>query len=256
MILRSLTVHVRTQNWFAVGLDLVIVVVGVFIGIQVSNWNDEQGRLAQERSYLILLHDELLQNNERSLRLLEYYTSVIEASERSLAYLEGEVDCEAGCEELLIDFFHATQLWVVNFEQTAFREATELGFPSDRALREALFTTYDLANSFGMINQVSPPFREAAREYIKPEAASILWAGCWKLDAEAVIESLTRDCATDLAAVDTTPMLREMRADSRLKRMLRYWINQNIVAMMNYPVMIDRTHASAGMVAAEIKAAP
>ncbi|MEM6536630.1 MAG: hypothetical protein AAF668_02745 [Pseudomonadota bacterium] len=42
MILRSLTKHVRTQNWFAVALDFCIVVFGVFIGIQVSNWNDER----------------------------------------------------------------------------------------------------------------------------------------------------------------------------------------------------------------------
>lgn len=31
----------KTQNWFAVGLDFVIVVFGVVIGIQVANWNDE-----------------------------------------------------------------------------------------------------------------------------------------------------------------------------------------------------------------------
>ncbi len=40
MILRSITKHVRDQNWFAVGLDFLIVVVGVFIGIQVANWNE------------------------------------------------------------------------------------------------------------------------------------------------------------------------------------------------------------------------
>lgn len=31
MLLRSLTKHVKAQNWFAVGLDFLIVVVGVFI---------------------------------------------------------------------------------------------------------------------------------------------------------------------------------------------------------------------------------
>lgn len=40
MILRRLTEHIKAQNWFAVGLDFVIVVLGVFIGLQVSNWND------------------------------------------------------------------------------------------------------------------------------------------------------------------------------------------------------------------------
>jgi hypothetical protein len=37
MILRSVTKHVKEQNWFAVGLDLLIVVFGVFIGPQVAN---------------------------------------------------------------------------------------------------------------------------------------------------------------------------------------------------------------------------
>jgi hypothetical protein len=40
MILRRVIEHVRDRNWFAVGIDFLIVVTGVFIGIQVVNWND------------------------------------------------------------------------------------------------------------------------------------------------------------------------------------------------------------------------
>jgi len=47
MLLRRLMIHVSDQNWFAVGIDFVIVVVGVFIGIQVANWNQE--RQAKDR---------------------------------------------------------------------------------------------------------------------------------------------------------------------------------------------------------------
>jgi len=42
MLLRRVIEHVKAQNWTAVGLDFVIVVVGVFIGIQVSNWNAQR----------------------------------------------------------------------------------------------------------------------------------------------------------------------------------------------------------------------
>ena len=42
MLLRRIAEHVKAQNWTAVVLDFVIVVVGVFIGIQVANWNDAQ----------------------------------------------------------------------------------------------------------------------------------------------------------------------------------------------------------------------
>jgi len=41
MLLRSVIKHVKTQNWFAVILDFFIVIIGVFIGIQVANWNEK-----------------------------------------------------------------------------------------------------------------------------------------------------------------------------------------------------------------------
>jgi hypothetical protein len=52
MLLRRITEHIRTQNWFAVGLDFLIVVCGVFIGIQVANWNDAQHDRQRESVYL------------------------------------------------------------------------------------------------------------------------------------------------------------------------------------------------------------
>ena len=50
MLLRRITKHVKDQNWFAVGIDFCIVVIGVFIGIQVANWND----VRQQRASLTL----------------------------------------------------------------------------------------------------------------------------------------------------------------------------------------------------------
>ncbi len=52
MLLRRVTKHVKDQNWFAVGIDFVIVVIGVFIGIQVANWNDAQGDRQRETATL------------------------------------------------------------------------------------------------------------------------------------------------------------------------------------------------------------
>ena len=52
MLLRRITKHVTDQNWFAVFIDFLIVVVGVFIGIQVSNWNAEKQQQEAVNSYL------------------------------------------------------------------------------------------------------------------------------------------------------------------------------------------------------------
>jgi hypothetical protein len=42
MILRRVIKHFRNQEWTAIGIDFVIVVFGVFMGIQVANWNQAQ----------------------------------------------------------------------------------------------------------------------------------------------------------------------------------------------------------------------
>jgi len=48
MILRRVVDHLKLQHWTAIGIELVIVILGVFVGMQVSNWNDER-HLAQKR---------------------------------------------------------------------------------------------------------------------------------------------------------------------------------------------------------------
>lgn len=52
MLLRSMTKHVRDQNWFAVGLDFFIVVFGVFMGFQVQLWNEHRGEKSDTREYV------------------------------------------------------------------------------------------------------------------------------------------------------------------------------------------------------------
>jgi hypothetical protein len=62
MLLRTLTRHIEDQNWFAVGIDFVIVIVGVFIGIQVANWNDVQKDKAGVAASLERLNIEVTRN--------------------------------------------------------------------------------------------------------------------------------------------------------------------------------------------------
>lgn len=53
MILRKLADAIREQNWSTVILEILIVVVGIFIGLQVDGWND--GRKKQQDIELQLL---------------------------------------------------------------------------------------------------------------------------------------------------------------------------------------------------------
>ncbi len=88
MILRRVTRHVKDENWFAVGLDFVIVVVGVFIGIQVANWNDE--RLEKVRKVQIV--EALTADLKDAIKVQEQFIEQIELglSEWEQSHARGE----------------------------------------------------------------------------------------------------------------------------------------------------------------------
>jgi len=59
MILRRVIEHFRKQEWTAIAIDFVIVVAGVFVGLQVSNWNAARDDRVKEATYLAQLVDDL-----------------------------------------------------------------------------------------------------------------------------------------------------------------------------------------------------
>ena len=68
MILRRIIAHMRDQHWTAIAIDFVIVVVGVFVGIQASNYNAERAerRLEAEYTQRIVADLDLILNSRGS----------------------------------------------------------------------------------------------------------------------------------------------------------------------------------------------
>ena len=84
MLLRRITKHVTDQNWFAVFIDFLIVVTGVFIGIQVANWNEDNKAKVEEITTLNLLHlefsivrEELIVSRDNNNKFLEATLGVL-----------------------------------------------------------------------------------------------------------------------------------------------------------------------------------
>jgi hypothetical protein len=90
MLLRRVTQHVRNQNWFAVFIDFLIVVVGVFIGIQVANWNAERKDRKLENQYLSRLHIEITQNISENADNLQMWQDRQIFLAEAAAYFNGE----------------------------------------------------------------------------------------------------------------------------------------------------------------------
>lgn len=48
MLLRRVIGHFRQQEWTAIALDFLIVVLGILMAFQVTNWNEERLKRKKE----------------------------------------------------------------------------------------------------------------------------------------------------------------------------------------------------------------
>lgn len=87
MILRRLMRHMKEQNWFAVGLDLIVVVVGIFLGMQVNNWNEAHKERLQEKEYLVRLLEDAQFNKNHLTKMSEMHRSVQQNSSNIARYI-------------------------------------------------------------------------------------------------------------------------------------------------------------------------
>ncbi len=74
MILRKLAEAIREQNWFTVVLEILIVVIGIFVGLQVDGWNEVRKDRIKERVYLERLSRDIERDSallDRSIRRAE-----------------------------------------------------------------------------------------------------------------------------------------------------------------------------------------
>jgi hypothetical protein len=83
VIFRRFSQNLRRQDWFALLLDLLIVAVGIYLGLQVDAWNSARQDRATERVYL----ERLLADMEESVAVQLVTIQDIEVSVTSMDYI-------------------------------------------------------------------------------------------------------------------------------------------------------------------------
>lgn len=144
MILRRLAGAFRQQDWFTVFLEIMIVVLGVFIGIQVSNWNEAQTDKRLEKQYLQRLYDDVVLTIDDNLSSNEWDIVRAQTQKLVLEALESGVlseDQRAGFQQglLYFGFMNTVSLRWATVEEL--RSTGKMAIIRDIELRELLAQT-------------------------------------------------------------------------------------------------------------------
>ncbi|QBY05886.1 hypothetical protein E2K93_16605 [Thalassotalea sp. HSM 43] len=89
MIANRFVTHIKQQNWLAVMLDLLIVVVGIFLGLQVNNLNIERQANNELKAYLQDLATEVQNSIDMKQSHVVWQNKVRQGLQLTLTTLEG-----------------------------------------------------------------------------------------------------------------------------------------------------------------------
>jgi hypothetical protein len=147
MILRRVIQHFRHQEWTAIFIDFLIVVFGVFMGIQVANWNQAQNDKLLGETFTERLNHDLVVEAWAYFSVIEYLNDVQTTADIALAGLEGTNNISD--EERLIAAYRATQYSPGIRQRTTYDELISTG-------KIALITDQALANIASLIYTNTP----------------------------------------------------------------------------------------------------
>lgn len=142
-MLRRAVQALRRQDWTAVVIELVVVIIGVFIGLQAANWNEDREINQKAAVFTQRLKADLREEAWGYEMQIGYFDQVLDSAKRVTDALTGKTALSG--EALLIAAYRATQ-----FNGNTRRRATydelvstgEIGLIHDEALRDLAMRVY------------------------------------------------------------------------------------------------------------------
>ena len=256
MILRRITANFRRQDWMAVGIELVIVILGVFIGIQVSNWNQARADAQLGQDYAKrLAHD--LDTDLAGVRAESAYYSAVLQSVRKTDELLREPDSDP--RELVVNAYRATEMIYnppVRATWDQIVSSGHLGLLPARAVESGLSKYFAFDTALDLYNTArGSDYRRIVRETIPLDMQIAMHTTCSDVrDRHDNIVGFVERCEfeTDPAALKAVAVA--LRSDPNVAASLRYQYSLAVNATLNLARLKGNIEDALDALGAESKA--
>lgn len=245
MILRRLTENLRAQNWTAIAIEFLIVVIGVFIGTQVSNWNQERLDKRETERMLVNLMPEL----ENQLAFFDsvrtYYATTRSYADKALAGWNN--DPSVSDAQFVIAAYQASQIsgigtnaenWALTFGGEQLRNISD---PRIRRGMELVLTSdYEPVG----VNAVASPYREQVRRVIPIRVQDDIRRECGDhgvTDKSGfILVFLPKNCALKIPPAEAAKIAAALRARPELAQELNWHLAATAAFLANAE-LLERT---------------
>ena len=235
MIFKRAVAKLSAQDWMAIAIEFAIVVAGVFVGTQVSNWNQARIDKAQTQRMIEQIGPELQNQLDFFESARAYFRTTHPFAEQALAGWAG--DPRVDDNQFVIAAYQASQIygiginaqnWALTFGGDQMREIDDPRVRKDLAV--VLTADYEPVG----FNAVATPYRQHVRQVIPAAIQDQIRATCGdknvSREGSQSLVVLPPKCSLILDPVQATKAAAALRAHPELVPEL----NWHLASVANY----------------------
>lgn len=236
MIFKRMAAGLRAQNWLAIVIELAIVIIGVFIGTQVSNWNAERLEKRETQRMLVQLRPNLQLLSDYYSSARTYYATTRRYSRVAFAGWRG--DPKVSNSDFVIAAYQASQIIGIATNGSAW--ATVLGADQlrridDQAARNDLSFLMSADYSILDIPSVNTPYRQNVRRLIPIDLQDAIRSRCGDRPhpAKPATTVLPATCGLQIGPQEATQAAAILRAHPELIQDLQWHMAAQAALLAN-----------------------
>lgn len=235
MILRRLTESLRAQHWMTITIDFLVVVIGVFMGVQASNWN--QARIERENTLRLLdqlrpeLRFQLLQHE----KLNGYYATTGAYANVALAGWRGDADVSD--RQFVVAAYQASQITGLTYNAANWGDifgGREIRDIRNDELRTRLIRMLTINQSLTDWHNLETDYRADVRHLIPSDIQDAIRSQCGERGSGGgdTVPSLPPRCDASMPENEVREAAATLRSDRHLPRELA-WHRAAVATFLN-----------------------
>ena len=226
MIYKRFAANLRAQNWFAIAIEFGIVVAGVFVGTQVSNWNAQRLERHETQRMLAQLKPNLKSLTDYYANARLYYATTRNYARNAFAGWRGEPGLNDA--KFVIAAYQASQIigigtngstWATVLGADQLRKVDDLAIRNNLSfLMSADYTQLDIPS-------VNTPYRQNVRRLIPDAIQESIRAQCGDIvptQAQQLNFVLPATCELEIAPGEAAEAAKLLRAHPELAQDLQW----------------------------------
>ncbi|MFP4847279.1 DUF6090 family protein [Winogradskyella sp. PE311] len=217
----------KTSKYFkyAVG-EIILVVIGILIALQINNWNENRKERIKEKAYLTRLKEDLISDKKAIELNKNFYNDVFVAGSLVLSNLEGEADVTTSNWDILVAYFHASQIWPMLMQSSTYDElkgSGELSLIQNVTLRNRIpFYHGNGLKRYQQTMGINPPYRKMVRGLIPSNIQNYMWDNCHVTEGD---NQILQQCDPFIDEEKSEVIISGLGSNSKLIEELRFYMS-------------------------------